>query len=842
MNMETDKDYQKRITELSKQFKQLLSERQGLVDMRDAEKISRAAALWEIPAGDENPLLKNFIAGRVKAAEEAVRAVVRLNYVRENNLSKKQAARLGADEKFQELFETELSESERYRRIRDVSRADELSSEDQDLFRKVLARADLTADYTEKLRENSSRIKKTAAEVFDAADIRAKIMSGEDDYLKELEENVEKSLLQFGKAFYHGRPLSTRNISAFLDDFIAPDGYIFQRNTKQAFGPNGKTAFFETVMKKTVDPITRKTVWMIFNSDRACRPAKLREMYKKAFNVDDLASDAIGKVRMRFPRERVLSSLAENPLYAELIKKKKAVEERRMRIKNGLLEAIPQTYPELFPLARSMFRHFIMHIGPTNSGKSYDAIEALKKAGTGIYLAPLRLLAYEKYEELNFAGARCSLKTGEEEIKVPGASIQSSTIEMLDFTRQYDIAVIDEGQLIADPQRGSAWTMAILGVQAATVHICLAPEAEEAVTDIIRACDDTFEKVYHKRLVPLEYEADPPIDFPHRAERGTAFIVFSRKDVHAVAGELQRQGYSCSVIYGALPYDVRRNEVKRYISGDTDIVVATGAIGMGLNLPIERIMFLRTEKFDGEETRPLKASEIKQIAGRAGRYGMFDRGYVCTIEDDGFVRMALRADVPPVKEARIGFPYSMIGIEGRTSELMRRWCEIEPKPGFEIADMTREIDLAEELEKKTDNKDLVYKFVMFPFDEKSPVLKEIWLDLFETERMGVAGNCLKHLPPRPKEGFPLDLLELQFRVCDLLYHYASTFMPNDAATLGTISKRKNMISDMIMQKLSKEKLSLRSCRICGRPMPFVQKGGICQICYKKRRPVQEAWK
>ena len=529
-----------------------------------------------------------------------------------------------------------------------MSRADQLSSEDQELFGKALARADLTADYTEKLKENCSELKKTASEVFDLADLSRSIMSAEDEYLSVLEANIEESLLHYGKSFYHGRPLTTRNISAFLEEFIGPDGYIFQRNTKQAFGPNGKTAFFEEVMKKTVDPAVLKAVRLIFNSDRACRAAKFREMYKKAFNPDHLASDAIAKVRLRFPRERVISTLYRNPVYSDIIRKKKAVEERRMRIKNGLLEAIPETYPELFPLARSMFRHFILHIGPTNSGKSYDAIEALKKAGTGIYLAPLRLLAYEKFEELNYAGVRCSLKTGEEEIKVPGSSIQSSTIEMLDFTKQYDIAVIDEGQLIADPQRGSAWTMAILGVQAATIHICLAPEAEEAIIDIITACDDTFEKIYHRRLVPLEFEEDPPIDFPQEAQRGTAFIVFSRKDVHAVAGELQRQGYSCSVIYGALPYDVRRNEVKRYTSGETDIVVATDAIGMGLNLPIERIMFLRTEKFDGDETRPLKTSEIKQIAGRAGRFGMFDRGYVCTLEDDEFVRSALSAEVPAV--------------------------------------------------------------------------------------------------------------------------------------------------------------------------------------------------
>ena len=118
--------------------------------------------------------------------------------------------------------------------------------------------------------------------------------------------------------------------------------------------------------------------------------------------------------------------------------------------------------------------------------------------------------------------------------------------------------------------------------------------------------------------MPLAFDDRISSDFTKEARRGTAFIVFSRKDVHAVAGELQRKGFRCSVIYGALPYDVRRNEVKRYVNGETDIVVATDAIGMGLNLPIERVIFLTTEKFDGTQQRPLTPTEIKQIAGRAG--------------------------------------------------------------------------------------------------------------------------------------------------------------------------------------------------------------------------------
>jgi len=245
--------------------------------------------------------------------------------------------------------------------------------------------------------------------------------------------------------------------------------------------------------------------------------------------------------------------IARNPNYDSVFAQLLDSRQRSTRITQGLLNAIPETYPELFPFAREMQRHFVLHIGPTNSGKSYAALEALKEADTGIYLAPLRLLAYEKYEELNEAGVWCSLKTGEEEIQVPGALIRSSTIEVLDFSKTYDVAVIDEAQMVADPQRGNAWTMALLGVQANIIHVCLAPEAEKVLIQIIRACDDTYEIVRHERLVPLTIrEYGKPV-FPKNAQEGDAFIVFSRRDVHAAASELQRDGHKCSVNYGNLP-------------------------------------------------------------------------------------------------------------------------------------------------------------------------------------------------------------------------------------------------------------------------------------------------
>ena len=544
----------------------------------------------------------------------------------------------------------------------------------------------------------------------------------------------------------------------------------------------------------------------------------------------DRAVRDVRRILDSYDRARVFELLCANEHYAWIIQKRYAENERRRRLRLGLLDMIPDTYPELFPLAREIKRHFILHIGPTNSGKSHDAVERLKQAEHGIYLAPLRLLAYEKYEEFMEAGIPCTMITGEEEIDTEGSRVQSSTIEILDFTAEYDIAVIDEGQMLADPQRGSGWTMAILGIRCPEVHICLAPEGEQVIRKIIESCSDSVEIIRHERLVPLEYRKEENDIFPKHAVRGDAFIVFSRRDVHACAAELQEQGVRCSMIYGNLPYDVRRREVKRYETGETDVIVATDAIGMGLNLPIRRIVFLRTEKFDGVQKRELMASEVRQIGGRAGRYGMFDRGYVSSDMKKKMIKELLETQVPDIKEAVIGFPRSLIDVQGSLSYLLKEWSSMEPLEGFEMADMEEEIRLAEELEDYTDDKELIYKFVMIPFDVDNAVLHKLWLSLFMFARNGKLADVMSMLPTFTEQ---LEELENNFKACDILYHYARDFLGAGVDT--EILKVKNSISAQIMDILKKEAPEHRTCRYCGRKLPFKYEFNVCEKCFKKRR-------
>ncbi|ACI99512.1 helicase-related protein [Rhodospirillum centenum] len=281
-------------------------------------------------------------------------------------------------------------------------------------------------------------------------------------------------------------------------------------------------------------------------------------------------------------------------------------------------------FERLFPLARALGRRLVLVIGPTNSGKTHRAMQALRQAPTGVYLAPLRLLALEVMDRLNREGTPTTLLTGEEEIRVPDARHLSSTIEMLDPEATVDVAVIDEVQMLADRDRGWAWTAALMGVPAKTVYLLGAPEVRPLVERAAAHLGEPLEVVELERKQPL-HMIEERLEWSD-VGRGDALIAFSRREVHAVRDTVQARGLTAAVIYGALAPDVRRREAERFNTGEADVVIATDAIGMGLNLPVRRVLFTTLEKFDGVEMRSLHPAEVKQIAGRAGRFGHFEAG------------------------------------------------------------------------------------------------------------------------------------------------------------------------------------------------------------------------
>ncbi len=302
----------------------------------------------------------------------------------------------------------------------------------------------------------------------------------------------------------------------------------------------------------------------------------------------------------------------------------------------------------LYPLARALNRKLEFYVGPTNSGKTYNAMKELKEANSGLYLAPLRLLALEGYEDLKESNIDASLITGEEQLLSEEAAHICSTIEMLDFDMEVDVAVIDEVQMLEDDDRGWAWVNAILGVPAKKVIMTGSVNALEAVKQIAKYLGEDLNIVRYKRKNPLlvldKYTA------LEKLESGTALIAFSRGDVLRLKQRVQKK-YKVSVIYGNLSPEVRRNEARKFREKETDILIATDAISMGLNLPIKTILFTTNTKFDGVRKRKISVNEIVQIAGRAGRFGLFEAGYLGATRRDvlEYIKNEFEAPIKTIK-------------------------------------------------------------------------------------------------------------------------------------------------------------------------------------------------
>ncbi|BGP44502.1 RNA helicase [Rhodotorula kratochvilovae] len=285
---------------------------------------------------------------------------------------------------------------------------------------------------------------------------------------------------------------------------------------------------------------------------------------------------------------------------------------------------------EIFPATRQHRRRLILHVGPTNSGKTHSALVALARARTGAYAGPLRLLAHEVFARFNEGkigdeGARpCNLVTGEEQRIVDlDAGLQSCTVEMFPLSKHLDVGVVDEIQMIGDPQRGNAWTAAVVGAYCDELHLC----GEESVVDLVQRIaaevgDECIVKRY-QRLSPLVV-ADHSLDGDlSRIRRGDCLVTFSRSNIFAFKRAIEEKtGLRVAVAYGGLPPEVREEQARAFNEGTYDVLVASDAIGMGLNLKIRRVVFESLHKFDGTQEVRLPVPQIKQIAGRAGRYGV----------------------------------------------------------------------------------------------------------------------------------------------------------------------------------------------------------------------------
>ena len=254
-------------------------------------------------------------------------------------------------------------------------------------------------------------------------------------------------------------------------------------------------------------------------------------------------------------------------------------------------------------------------LGPTNTGKTTYAIERMLAHRTGVIGLPLRLLAREVYDRIVAlrGPSVVALVTGEERIVPPRTQYWVCTVEAMPQGMGADFLAVDEIQLCADPERGHVFTDRLLSARG--LHETLFMGADTMRGPIQSLIPDA-QFVARERMSQLAYSGPKKIS---RMRPRSAIVGFSVENVYAIAELIRRQKGGAAVVMGALSPRTRNAQVEMYQNGDVDFLVATDAIGMGLNLDIDHVAFSSLSKFDGRRMRPLMANELAQIAGRAGR-------------------------------------------------------------------------------------------------------------------------------------------------------------------------------------------------------------------------------
>ena len=263
-----------------------------------------------------------------------------------------------------------------------------------------------------------------------------------------------------------------------------------------------------------------------------------------------------------------------------------------------------------------MNQQIIAVLGPTNTGKTHLAVERMLEFETGVIGFPLRLLAREVYDKCvaKLGAGRVALITGEEKIIPPTANYYLCTVESMPLDINFEFVAVDEIQMCADPERGHIFTDRLLNYRGDKLTMFLGADTmKNIISELVPSC----EFIYRDRLSKLTYTGHKKIS---RIQPRSAIVAFSVDEVYALAEFIRRQRGGAAIVMGSLSPKTRNAQVGLYQSGDVDFLVATDAIGMGINMDIDHVSFNSLRKFDGKQMRNLRNTEIGQISGRAGRY------------------------------------------------------------------------------------------------------------------------------------------------------------------------------------------------------------------------------
>jgi ATP-dependent RNA helicase SUPV3L1/SUV3 len=488
-----------------------------------------------------------------------------------------------------------------------------------------------------------------------------------------------------------------------------------------------------------------------------------------------------------------------------------------------------QGYPDTFEKARRLQRSVTLYVGPPNSGKTHAAFERLAQAHDGAYLAPLRLLALEGRDRLVGRGVACSLLTGEENVPASGARVVSSTIEMVSTNKPIDVAVIDEAQMIFDASRGWAWTQAIVAVPANELIIICSDYAVPAIENLLGLCGERctvrhFDRKQHVELLPQ------PVPIASLC-LGDAVVAFSRREVLMLRDQIAASGHPVSVIYGALPPEVRRREAERFASGESHILVATDAIGMGLNLPIRRVLFSTMNKFDGQDDRPLSESEVHQIAGRAGRFGLHEEGFAGVLKEaEPSAARMLKELIPKKPRAPHGFkaPVAPNGWHVETIASRLHKTRLREVLGvfvdqlklddahFAVAELDQMLELADGLDRSAAKLTLKERFIyaQAPVDTRAASQLQEFLDWSSSHAItGKAGTpwFLNEVDAHSR----LDRMEQALRACTL-WLWLDLRFPGVYGHVDAVHELRSQLNDGIERQL-KGKRPLAQVRHRARP-------------------------